>query len=80
MAATFAAVAVLTPFPLRFEYFAVPVVALLAGVFAATRERALAWCWWASGVALAIQVALGILWRLGYFDVIAVIMESPRWH
>ena len=77
--ATFAAVAVLTPFPLRFEYFAVPLVALLGGALAAARPQALRWCWWSCGFALVVQVALGILWRFGYFDVIAVILESPRW-
>jgi hypothetical protein len=75
----FAAVAVLSPFPLRFEYFAVPLVGLLGGVLAASDARGLWWCWWASAVAVLIQLLLGVLWRLGRFEIIAVIMESPRW-
>ncbi len=79
VAVGFAALAVLSPFPLRFEYFAVPLVSLLGGVFAASGPRGIRWCWWASALALLIQVLLGVLWRLGRFEIIAVIMESPRW-
>jgi hypothetical protein len=75
----FAALAVLSPFPLRFEYFAVPLVCLLGGVYAEKDARAFAWCVAASGVALAVQILEGVAWRLGRFEIIAVIMESPRW-
>ena len=75
----FAALAVLSPFPLRFEYFAVPLVCLLGGVYAEKDERAFAWCGWACGLALALQIVEGVAWRLGRFEIIAVIMESPRW-
>jgi hypothetical protein len=76
-----AAFAVLTPFALRFEYFAAPAIALAAGVGGErlqTTGRG-AWVSLALGVALAIQVALGLWLHSGAFDPINVIIPSPRW-
>jgi hypothetical protein len=76
-------VAVLGPFPLRFEYFVMPAVAIAAGLAAdrllgghPARARL-----YAAGVAavFALQVALGVLLLRDRFEIIAVIMESPRW-
>ena len=78
-----ALVAVLTPFPLRFEYFVMPAVAIAAGLGAAelsgrdgakTRWVALAWAF-----VFGLQVLLGVLLLHDRFEIIAVIMESPRW-
>ena len=78
-----ALVAVLTPFPLRFEYFVMPAVAIAAGLGAAELSRrdgtnarwvALAWA-----LVFGLQVLLGVLLLHDRFEIIAVIMESPRW-
>ncbi|HEY7511169.1 MAG TPA: hypothetical protein VIG50_13000, partial [Vicinamibacteria bacterium] len=78
-----ALVAVLSPFPLRFEYFLVPAVAVAAGLGAAEwaarrggRDRALTVVWTAT---FALQALLGALLLHDRFEIIAVIMESPRW-
>jgi hypothetical protein len=83
VAALLALVAVLSPFPLRFEYFLMPAVAMAAGlgaerlVFGRPARARL----YAAGVAavFALQVALGILLLRDRFEIITVIMESPRW-
>lgn len=73
--------ALTTPFPLRFEYFAAPVVAMLAGAGAEMCEssgrRRLAQA--ALGLALAVQAAVGLALIEGWIDPIDVTMESPRW-
>jgi hypothetical protein len=76
-----AAFALFTPIALRFEYFVAPALALLAGVGA---ERQLAAgrsavVWIAFAVSLAIQVVLGLWIHSGAFDLINVIIPSPRW-
>lgn len=71
----------LTPFPLRFEYFVAPTVALLAGAGAAecasTGRRG--WAEAALAFALGVQAILGVALVEGRFDPINVIMESARW-
>lgn len=73
--------AILTPFALRFEYFALPAVAAAAGVGAhhlLENRRA----WMVSlllAVSLALQVGLGLLLLYGRFDPINVIIPSSRW-
>jgi hypothetical protein len=78
-----ALVAVLTPFPLRFEYFVLPAVAIAAGLGVERLpwnrpERARLWAAGAAAV-FALQVALGVLLVRDRFEIITVIMESPRW-
>lgn len=71
----------LTPFPLRFEYFVLPTVALLAGVGAeeCARSGRRGWAEAALALALGVQAVLGVALVEGWFDPINVIMESPRW-
>jgi hypothetical protein len=76
-----AALAVLTPFALRFEYFVAPALAMAAGVAADRayeRGRAglvnAAW-----SIALALQVAVGLWLHSGRLDPINLIIPSPRW-
>jgi len=73
--------AILTPVPLRFEYFLMPVVALAAGFGAELleeqgRRRLVSGCW---AILFAGQLALGTALLLGRVRLISVIMESPRW-
>ncbi len=80
VAGAFALVAILSPFPLRFEYFSVPAISLLCGVAATVLgDRGERWGFAAAAFAFAIQVLEGVFWRLGRFEIISVIMESPRW-
>jgi hypothetical protein len=78
-----ALVAVLSPFPLRFEYFLLPAVAAAAGLGAArlTARRRVAPAVLTAGwtAAFALQAVLGLLLLQDRFEIIAVIMESPRW-
>jgi hypothetical protein len=73
--------ACLTPYPLRFEYFALPAVALLAGAGAEAWERTgragLAQA--AIALALCVQAGVGVGLLRGWLDPIDVILESPRW-
>ncbi len=75
------AVAVLSPYPLRFELFATPAVALLAGLGAEKLDRDKGRRWvkaaWLS--AACVQFAMGVAYLWDHFYPIAVIMESPRW-
>jgi hypothetical protein len=77
-----AVVAVLSPFPLRFEYFLVPAVAIAAGLGAehltrgGSRGALVALIWAAT---FLVQVLLGVLLLQDRFEIISVIMESPRW-
>ena len=76
-----AALAIVTPLAVRFEYFLAPPVAMAAGIgLAETLER--------RGPGMAhgllavsglIQLVLGALLLAGCFDVIDVIIPSPRW-
>jgi hypothetical protein len=73
--------AVLTPFPLRFEYFLCPAISLAAGLGAARlraggRGRWVTPCW---SVALLVQAGIGALHLAGRFEIISVVLESPRW-
>jgi hypothetical protein len=74
-------VALASPFPLRFEYFLGPAVAMAAGLgaarLAAEGRGALVTASWA--FALAVQAALGLLHLFGRFQLASVIMESRRW-
>lgn len=73
--------ALVSRFPLRFEYFLTPAVAAAAGM-GAERWEAEGRGRWVTGawaVSFAIQVAIGILWLADRFEIISVIMESPRW-
>jgi hypothetical protein len=70
-------VAILTPVPLRFEYFLGPAVSLAAGLGAerlSRRGRILT-----VAVPLLIQALLAAALWAGRFNLISVIMESPRW-
>lgn len=77
-----ALVAVLSPFPLRFEYFLVPAVAIAAGLGAEQLTRggsrgalvALIWV-----TTFLVQILLGVLLLQDRFEIISVIVESPRW-
>ena len=80
-AGVFALLALLTPFALRFEYFALPAVALAAGLAAddlVERGRARL-VGIALAVSLLVQLALGLLLLCRHFDLINVIIPSPRW-
>jgi hypothetical protein len=81
VAAALALVAVVTPFPLRAEYFAVPAVAILAGLGAERlaregRARLVRSLWAAT---FALQAAIAVAYTGGRFELIAVILESPKW-
>jgi hypothetical protein len=70
-------VAILTPLPLRFEYFLGPAVSLAAGLGAeglGRRGKALT-----LGIPLLLQAVLAAALWAGRFNLISVIMESPRW-
>lgn len=73
--------AVLTPVPLRFEYFLVPALGLAVGLLAEWRPdspqaRRLPACWLA---VFALQAALGALLLAGRFRLLSVILESTNW-
>jgi hypothetical protein len=81
LAVALALVAVVTPFPLRAEYFAVPAVAIVAGLGADrlgreghSRTVQVVWT-----VTFALQAAIAVAYTAGRFDLIAVILESPKW-
>lgn len=76
----FAAAALLTPFPLRFEYFLMPAVAMAMGFSAAALGPSRAGLVrLALALTFALQAALGLVLALGRFDLMSVIMESPKW-
>lgn len=79
--AALAAFAVLTPFALRFEYFAAPAVAMAAGIgadraYERGRARLVQAAW---AIAFVLQVALGLWLHSGRLDPINLIIPSPRW-
>jgi len=76
-----AVLAVGSPFPLRFEYFLTPAVAMAAGlgVERMRREGSTAWIQTGWAFTALVQALLGILLLLQRFEIISVIMESPRW-
>jgi hypothetical protein len=76
-----AIVAVLSPYPLRFELFAAPAVALLAGLGAEklAGEGRGRWVGAAWLCAACVQLTVGLAHLWDHFYPIAVIMESPRW-
>jgi hypothetical protein len=72
-----AVAAVLTPVPLRFEYFCVPALALAVGLYdegTSTRRLRPAW-----RIVFALQVALGALLLADRFRLMSVILESTQW-
>ncbi len=77
----YAALALLTPLPLRFEYFLVPAVAAAAGLGAEEMERRGRRRLVAAALSFAflLQLALAVLMLAGRFELISVIMESDRW-
>jgi hypothetical protein len=77
----YGALAILTPLPLRFEYFLLPAVAAAAGLGAEAMERRgrVRLVSLALAVAFAIQLALALLLIAGRFELISVVMESDRW-
>jgi hypothetical protein len=79
--ALYGALAILTPLPLRFEYFLMPAVAAAAGLGAeALAERGRGGLvTLALAAAFAIQLALAALLVAGRFELISVVMESDRW-
>jgi hypothetical protein len=69
--------AILTPFALRFEYFAAPAVALAAGCGV---DRISEGSWRLCVITtFLLQIILGIALLFGSFDIINVIIPSPRW-
>jgi hypothetical protein len=81
LGALLGALAVVTPLAVRFEYFLAPAVAMAAGVglveWSERHGRASAHGMLA--VSALIQLGLGALLLAGCFDVIDVIIPSPRW-
>ncbi|HYU43533.1 MAG TPA: hypothetical protein VEQ84_15395 [Vicinamibacteria bacterium] len=76
-----ALLAVLTPIAFRFEYFAVPAVALAAGqglapLLRSPRRSRAAAVWL---VPLALQAGLAVVLFAGGFDPISVIIPADRW-
>jgi len=73
--------AVLTPVPLRFEYFLVPAFGICAGLAAETWHGSPAWrrFQWVCALAFALQAAMGVLLLFDRFRLISVILESNRW-
>lgn len=71
------AFALFTPVAMRFEYFALPAIALLAGIGASeVSERAARWTWASS---FAIQLALAAAALFGKLRLISLIIPSQRW-
>jgi hypothetical protein len=78
--ALFGVVALVTPFPLRFEYFLVPAVAMAAGLGADSLPgRMRRWASLAWGATLLLQAAIGWSLASGRFELMSVIMESDKW-
>ncbi|HEV8253167.1 MAG TPA: hypothetical protein VGQ78_00310 [Vicinamibacteria bacterium] len=77
----YGALAILTPLPLRFEYFLTPAVAAAAGLGAEALEGRgrVGLVTLALAAAFAIQLSLALLLLAGRFDIISVVMESDRW-
>lgn len=77
----FAVLAVLTPIAFRFEYFAVPAVAIAAGqglaLLPGSPGRRRAGAVWL--LALALQAGLAVVLFAGAFDPINVIIPADRW-
>ncbi len=71
----FAALAIVTPLALRFEYFLCPAVAMAA----AARSPGQRWIQRATILSAAIQWMLAVLVLYGRFDLINVIIPSMRW-
>ncbi|MCU0242346.1 MAG: hypothetical protein MUF51_07970, partial [Vicinamibacteria bacterium] len=72
--------AVLTPFSLRFEYFLVPAVAMAAGLGAAQliETRRVRWVQVIWLIVFALQFISACLMLTHHYQMIAVIMDSPR--
>jgi len=73
--------AVMTPVAFRFEYFLAPALAMAAGLGAEALEgqgqgRRVTALWASS---LALQAVVGAALLLGRFEIISVIIPSPRW-
>jgi len=79
--AFFAVLAVMTPVAFRFEYFLAPALAVAAGLGAEAWEREGRGRWvtalWA--LSFALQAVVGLMLVLGRFEIISVIIPSPRW-
>lgn len=72
---------VLTPVPLRFEYFLMPALSVCAGLAAeswwgSARMRTFHWI---CALVFASQAAIGLLLLADRFRLISVILESNRW-
>lgn len=72
-----AVAAVLTPVPLRFEYFCVPALALAVGLYADGASASWLRLTWRA--VFALQVALGALLLADRFRLMSVILESTLW-
>jgi hypothetical protein len=70
-----------TPITLRFEYFATPAVAALAGlgIHSLVRHGRKRWALIALAVTFGIQATIALFLLLDRFALISVILESPRW-
>ena len=80
-AALLGVLAVMTPVAFRFEYFVAPAVAMAAGLGAEAWEEKGRGRWvtalWASS--FVVQAVVGWMLILGRFEIISVIVPSPRW-
>jgi hypothetical protein len=79
--AALAVLAVMTPLAFRFEYFLAPAVAMAAGLGAERwagegKGRFVTLLW---ALAFVVQVTVGLALLLGRFELISVILPSPRW-
>lgn len=70
--------ALLTPVPLRFEYFVGPALAMAGGVGAQGLARP-ATLRLLYGLMASFSLSLGLALLTGHFEIISVILESPRW-
>jgi hypothetical protein len=79
--AILAVMAVMTPVAFRFEYFLSPAVAMAAGLGAELWEREGRGRWVAAlwALSFAVQAVVGVALLLGRFELISVIIPSPRW-
>jgi hypothetical protein len=79
--ALLAVLAVMTPLAFRFEYFVAPALAMAAGLGAEGWEREGKGRWVTAVWTLSfiVQVVVGFALLLGRFELISVIIPSPRW-
>jgi hypothetical protein len=79
--ALLAVLAVMTPLAFRFEYFVAPALAMAAGLGAEgwEREGKSRWVTALWTLSFMLQVVVGFALLLGRFELISVVIPSPRW-